>query len=103
MCVSLCTHTCMLHSVLCRLNTILWVTHSNVVGLPGLSSGEEIYVKMVVGSRETVYNVNSKIRDKEGIPPEQQHLTFNGRELEEECALGDYNILKDSTLYMKPP
>ena len=97
MCVCSCTHlpTGFTHSIA-------------VVGPPGLCDGDEIYVEtqtdkritLVVGSNETVYNVKSKIQDKEGIPPEQQHLTFGGRELEEKCTLGDYNILKNSTLYM---
>ena len=57
-------------------------------------------ITLVVGSSETVYNVKSKIQDKEGIPPEQQCLTFGGRQLEENCTLGEYNILNNSTLYM---
>ena len=93
----------------CHVHTLpTGYTHSNVVGPPGLRDGDEIYVKtqtgktitLVVGSSETVYNVKSKIQDKEGILPEQQRLTLDGKELEEKCTLGEYNILKNSTLYM---
>lgn len=49
---------------------------------------------------DRIYNVKQKIHDKEGIPPHQQKLTFNGQELEENWTLADYNIPKEATLFL---
>ena len=71
------------------------------------ASAMQIFVKTLTGKHITlevepgdyISTVKTKIQEKEGIPPDQQQLTYQGKLLENDNeTLADHNVQKDSTL-----
>ena len=72
-------------------------------------NGIQIFVKTLTGKTitlkvepsDSIENVKREIEDKEGIPPDQQHLIYRGNELEDHRRVSDYKLIHKSTLHLR--
>ena len=76
-----------------------------------LRGGMQIFVRTLNGNTitlevepsDTIENVKAMIQDREGIPPDQQYLFYNGRQLQNKYTLSDYNIQKENFIQLILP
>lgn len=81
-----------------------------VIGMmPATVFGMQVFVKVEMSGKhitleveptDQVEVVKQKVFEAQGFPPEDQILTFGGKELENGNTLQDYSIQKDSTIHL---
>jgi hypothetical protein len=57
-------------------------------------------VALQVRPGDSVSSVKAAIRDRAGLPREQQRLTFGGKQLDDSSILAACNVQRQSTLYL---
>jgi ubiquitin C len=75
-------------------------------GSTGGDGSKQIFIKtlngktitLTVDDNSTIDSIKKQIQDKEGIPTDQQRIVFNGKQLEDNRTIKDYNIEKENLL-----
>ena len=74
---------------------------SQSLGMPVLieaSAGSPFAVN--IETTDTIGKLKEKIQEHQGIPPDQQRLIFQGKQLEDDFQVAYYNLQKNSIIYL---
>jgi len=79
-----------------------------VLRLRGGGNSKQVFIKTLTGKTitmdledsDSISTIKQKIQDKEGIPADQQRLVFNGKQLEDDKTVGDYNIQAEANIHL---
>ena len=63
-------------------------------------TGKTITLTLEVEPSDTIEQVKARIQNEVDIPPSEQRLIFVGKDLTDEQTLLDYNIRKESVIYL---
>ena len=64
---------------------------------------EETRITLTVVPNDSIANLKSMIKAKNGFPVDEQRIVYNGRNLEDDQTVSDYNIQDKSTLNLVLP
>ena len=64
---------------------------------------EETRIALAVDPNDSIANLKSMIKVKKGFPVDEQRIVYNGRNLEDDQTVSDYNIQDKSTLNLVLP
>ena len=73
-----------------------------------VENGFLVYVKqmtgktlaIMIGAENTIYELKLIVQHDDGIPPDQQRLIFEGKQLEDGRTVSDYGIVPESTVHL---